>query len=132
MAQITHKSRQGLTTSRSFIAPTGNYDAAEPLYKRALAVSEKAFSPDHPDVAAALNNLALLYHIQGKYDAAGPLYKRALAIWERALGPDHAHTKIARNNLAALPRKAAAKTSRNSPCPCGSGKKYKHCHGAFA
>ena len=24
------------------------------------------------------------------------------------------------------------KVSRNDPCPCGSGKKYKHCHGAFA
>ena len=21
--------------------------------------------------------------------------------------------------------------SRNAPCPCGSGKKVKHCHGAF-
>ena len=21
--------------------------------------------------------------------------------------------------------------ARNEPCPCGSGKKYKHCHGAF-
>jgi preprotein translocase subunit SecA len=21
------------------------------------------------------------------------------------------------------------KTPRNAPCPCGSGKKYKHCHG---
>jgi len=21
------------------------------------------------------------------------------------------------------------KVQRNSPCPCGSGKKYKHCHG---
>jgi len=20
---------------------------------------------------------------------------------------------------------------RNSPCPCGSGKKFKHCHGAY-
>jgi preprotein translocase subunit SecA len=24
------------------------------------------------------------------------------------------------------------KVSRNEPCPCGSGKKYKHCHGTFA
>jgi preprotein translocase subunit SecA len=24
------------------------------------------------------------------------------------------------------------KVQRNAPCPCGSGKKYKHCHGAFA
>jgi len=23
-------------------------------------------------------------------------------------------------------------TSRNAPCPCGSGKKYKHCHGSIA
>ena len=23
------------------------------------------------------------------------------------------------------------KTSRNAICPCGSGKKYKHCHGKF-
>jgi preprotein translocase subunit SecA len=22
-----------------------------------------------------------------------------------------------------------ARTPRNAPCPCGSGKKYKHCHG---
>jgi len=24
------------------------------------------------------------------------------------------------------------KVSRNDPCPCGSGKKFKHCHGTFA
>jgi preprotein translocase subunit SecA len=22
--------------------------------------------------------------------------------------------------------------SRNAPCPCGSGRKYKHCHGQVA
>jgi preprotein translocase subunit SecA len=27
-------------------------------------------------------------------------------------------------------RTAAAKVGRNDPCPCGSGKKYKRCHGA--
>ena len=25
-----------------------------------------------------------------------------------------------------------APASRNAPCPCGSGRKYKHCHGAVA
>jgi len=25
-----------------------------------------------------------------------------------------------------------APISRNAPCPCGSGKKYKHCHGQLA
>jgi preprotein translocase subunit SecA len=41
---------------------------------------------------------------------------------------------------AAFPRGAAAgaalaevdpRTPRNAPCPCGSGKKFKHCHGRF-
>jgi preprotein translocase subunit SecA len=27
------------------------------------------------------------------------------------------------------PIKAEEKVGRNDPCPCGSGKKYKHCHG---
>jgi preprotein translocase subunit SecA len=27
---------------------------------------------------------------------------------------------------------AIAPVSRNAPCPCGSGKKYKHCHGQLA
>ena len=24
------------------------------------------------------------------------------------------------------------RVGRNEPCPCGSGKKYKHCHGQYA
>jgi preprotein translocase subunit SecA len=27
---------------------------------------------------------------------------------------------------------AQAPVSRNAPCPCGSGRKYKHCHGQLA
>jgi len=26
----------------------------------------------------------------------------------------------------------APRASRNDPCPCGSGKKYKHCHGKLS
>ncbi|RME00289.1 MAG: hypothetical protein D6816_13920, partial [Bacteroidetes bacterium] len=26
-------------------------------------------------------------------------------------------------------KRQEAKVGRNDPCPCGSGKKYKHCHG---
>jgi preprotein translocase subunit SecA len=29
----------------------------------------------------------------------------------------------------AAPVTAEDKVGRNDPCPCGSGKKYKHCHG---
>lgn len=31
---------------------------AEPLFKRSLAIDEKAYGPDHPDVASDLKNLA--------------------------------------------------------------------------
>ena len=30
------------------------------------------------------------------------------------------------------PEGAVEPESRNTPCPCGSGRKYKHCHGALA
>jgi preprotein translocase subunit SecA len=29
------------------------------------------------------------------------------------------------------PVRVEKRTGRNDPCPCGSGKKYKHCHGAM-
>ncbi|MGC2753313.1 MAG: SEC-C metal-binding domain-containing protein, partial [Candidatus Acidiferrum sp.] len=33
---------------------------------------------------------------------------------------------------APKPVRTGAKVGRNDPCPCGSGKKYKKCHGANA
>ena len=60
---------------------------AEPLYKRSLAITEKALGPNHPDLATTISNLAALYNNQGKYAEAEPLYKRSLAIQEKVLGP---------------------------------------------
>ena len=40
--------------------------------------------------------------------------------------------KPRRRSRAAAVRDACAKVGRNDPCPCGSGKKYKHCHGQMA
>ncbi len=80
----------------------GKYDQAEPLYRRSLAIREKALGPDHPDVATSLNNLAALYKTQGKYDQAEPLYKRSLAIKEKALGPDHPDVATVLENYAGL------------------------------
>ena len=46
----------------------GRYAEAERLYKRALAIKEKALGPEHPHVASNLNNLAELYRARGRYD----------------------------------------------------------------
>jgi preprotein translocase subunit SecA len=35
-------------------------------------------------------------------------------------------------NSGAAPQAISDKVPRNAPCPCGSGKKYKKCHGAVA
>jgi len=87
-----------------YLVARGRYAEAEPLYQRALAISEKALGPEHPNVANSLNNLAALYRGQGKYAEAEPLYQRALAIREKALGPEHPDVATSLNNLAALYR----------------------------
>jgi tetratricopeptide (TPR) repeat protein len=82
----------------------GRYAEAIPLVQQALAIYEKALGPDHPDVATAVNNLALLYDKQDRTAEAEPLYKRALAIDEKALGPDHPNVVTVLNSLAELYR----------------------------
>ena len=73
---------------------------AEPLFRRALAIHEKVLGPDHPTVAANLNNLGAVYFSEGRYGEAEPLFRRALDIQERALGHDHPDVAKTLNNLA--------------------------------
>jgi tetratricopeptide (TPR) repeat protein len=80
------------------------YAEAEPLYWRALAISEKSYGPDHPDVATGLNNLAELLRATNRLSEAEPLYRRALAISEKSYGPDHPEVARDLNNLAVLLR----------------------------
>jgi CHAT domain-containing protein/Tfp pilus assembly protein PilF len=80
----------------------GKYDAAIPLAERAIAIREKALGPEHPLVAASLNNLGGLYYEKADYARAEPLYRRALAIREKALGPEHPLVAGSLNNLAGL------------------------------
>ena len=82
----------------------GQFAAAEPLCRRALAIDERTHGPDHPDVARDLTNLAALLRVTNRLGEAEPLYRRALAIEEKAHGPDHPHVAAALNNLAALLR----------------------------
>ena len=59
--------RRSLNNLATLYGEQGRYAEAEPLYKRSLAIWEKALGPDHPDVALSLNNLADLYRAQGRY-----------------------------------------------------------------
>jgi tetratricopeptide (TPR) repeat protein len=69
-----------------------------------LEIQEKSLGPEHPDIPAALDNLAAVNYDQGRYGEAEPLLQRVLDMRERILGPENPHTAIAVNNLALVYR----------------------------
>ena len=80
----------------------GRFAEAEPLYSRALAITQKARGPDHPDTANQLHNIASFYGLQGKTAEAERLYRQALSIQEKALGPEHPDVATTLDNLATV------------------------------
>ena len=84
------------------LSKAGKYSEAVPLAQKTLADMEKTHGPVHRDVAAALNNLGMLYGSTGQEAEAEPLYKRALTIFEKAGGLDSVEVAPTLNNLAAL------------------------------
>jgi tetratricopeptide (TPR) repeat protein len=65
------------------------YDEAEGLYRRAMAIRAKVLGDDHPDVAHSLTILSSVYSLQRKFAEAEGLLRRALEIQEKALGKNH-------------------------------------------
>ena len=52
-------------------------------------IDERAYGPDHPNVASDVNNLGSVLQALGDLAGARAAYERALRIDERAYGPDH-------------------------------------------
>ena len=86
----------------AFLCAKGLHEKAEPLARRALAIDETHFGPDHPKVAIQLNNLGLALLETNRFSEAEPLMRRALAIDEAALGGEHPEVAIDLGNLARL------------------------------
>ena len=61
---------------------TNRLSEAEPLMRRALAIDEQSFGPEHPKVARDLNNLAQLLQATNRLAEAESLMRRALQINE--------------------------------------------------
>ena len=78
------------------------YTRSEPLLRRALAIDEASYGPEHPNVARDLSNLAQLLHTTNRLAEAEPLMRRALAIDEACYGPEHPNVATDLNNLAGL------------------------------
>jgi tetratricopeptide (TPR) repeat protein len=78
------------------------HDESEAIYRRALAIFERTFGPEHFEVASNLHNLAAVRCARGDLDQAEKLYRRALAIKEQLLGQDSIDAALTLNNLGGL------------------------------
>jgi serine/threonine-protein kinase len=65
----------------------GLYDTADSLFARATTIALASYGEDHLEVAARLDNWAMVHKLKGDYPRAESLLTRALAIRSRALGP---------------------------------------------
>ncbi len=114
----------------------------------ALVASNLAQAQDIPTAEAKAGDV---YRALGEADAAEAYYRRALAEARSALERSEAVLRIVslfsdngreqdaadflkqeRERQAERPATGSSgipKVGRNEPCPCGSGKKYKKCHG---
>lgn len=59
---------------------SARYADADPWLVVALEIRRKVLGSDHPVTSQSMNNLALLYRIQGDYARAIPLYEEALQV----------------------------------------------------
>ena len=69
-----------LVNLAGFYRTMGRHAEAEPLYDRALTMSEESLGPEHPTVAMVLENYAQLLRKTGREGVAAEMESRAKAI----------------------------------------------------
>lgn len=78
----------------------GQYQEAETLHHRVLAIHERTLGAEHPNTATSLSNLGNVLYLQGKFAEAEQVHRRTLRIREKVLGSGHPDTATSLNNLA--------------------------------
>ena len=85
----------------------GDYDRAEKMYRAALAINRKLFSPESREVAASLNDLGVALRNEDKLAEAESAHQEALDIRRRLFGSEHADVATSINDLATVFRHEA-------------------------
>ena len=86
----------------------------------------RAYAEEGFDMFEAMNEsireetVRLLFHVQNPER----MERKQVAQEVQTVNPD--------SGVQEPVRRTSKKVGRNDPCPCGSGKKYKHCHGKNA
>ena len=96
--------RHRLNNLAVLLQATNRLAEAEPLMRRALAIDEKSFGPDHPNVAHQPQQLgpSCCRTPTGSPRPSRSDAPRAVAIDEKSFGPDHPNVASGLNNLAQL------------------------------
>lgn len=68
---------------------------AEPLMRRALAITVESFEPNHPEIAASLRNLAKLLRVSNRLAEAEPLLRQELVLLYKSVSATgHLHPNL--------------------------------------
>jgi len=83
----------------------GHVMQAAKFYEMALDTYNRSLVPNHPSIAALLNNYGVLYEHKGEYDKAVAMHEQALSMRTQVLGEWHTDVSVSLNNLAILHRR---------------------------
>src|ERR1035437_941540 len=121
----------------------GELAAERKLQEEALHIFRRVQGSEHPHTSGCAWNLFRTLDDLHEREAARAVFERDL-LWllDRDPAPLGADQRQIREYVAqrvvpgasdqrpVQPANRTEKVGRNDPCPCGSGKKYKKCHGA--
>ena len=82
----------------------GRFVEARGLLRQTVAIREKKYGADRPQLATSYSNLAMMELALGGLDTARNLLQRAIVIWEKMHAPDNPVLAIGYSNLAAVER----------------------------
>ncbi|HEY8157553.1 MAG TPA: tetratricopeptide repeat protein [Methylobacter sp.] len=136
------------TNITTLTGKSGEAREALRLSRELLLDQTRVLGADHPDTLITRANIATLTWRTGEAREALRLSRELLLDQTRVLGADHPETESilrwirfleghehghppsdVRRSGVEPHRYASKKIGRNEPCPCGSGLKYKRCHG---
>ena len=88
----------------------------------------------HHELRSVVDNLDGASVFLAQLERAATERQAALDVRERQLSAQEERLRVQQRQIVPVPIRfrpatQAAKVGRNDPCPCGSGLKYKRCHG---
>ncbi|CAF0895713.1 unnamed protein product [Adineta steineri] len=83
----------------SIKANQGKYQEALTFYEQSLAIYQKKFPSNHPDLAISHNNIGLVHVAMGDYPKALSYYEKALEIKQQSLPSNHPSLASSYNNI---------------------------------